>query len=363
MIYLNKISIIFSLSIISLLNSCYHLSYSDEIKDINKKASPVKIGFAILPTEFDDYRSLMNNSTNYSNKIVKSISKFLDKQENDKLNYTYIRSLSEYELIDFSQEYRDIDKKNLILFNYETKQIGTGYGLITLLTLGIIPSKMFDLKFSITPTIFDSKGKKYVLDKIDYPLMSEWVGILVFPLRLFDDNLNYYFNFAFSEAMNKSIGYIEEKNIELNNFNDKDSYLNLPFRMKKTIMNCSSKISKGSKQYIAAPKGKKICEADILFKNLTENSLKIDSKYFFIKVNDVKIKPEDSLRLGSDTAKIERDTELPPYSEDLFHRINLLFLIDISDDDPNEIYFYNEKINKYFIKLKLNKDLKIPIFE
>jgi len=258
----------------------------------------LKLGVALLR----DYDSRFYEDADLEKYILitdatrSAINTVNDTSKNKK--YELVDTYGDNPEFDYSQEFRNYPKKNLIEIQYQYKEVADK--ISNLFTLGILPTASWKYKIFI----YDAEGTKIEIKELESELISEFWGIMIFPNR-FIQSRERRIELAKSmvQAMiQEAASYAIAKGLKLDEFDSSYKLTSLPFRMKPAVSNCKSIISSG----MNAPGIRTTwtpsalhngCDVVLKFLNKTDKIINLETQQFTLVTDKKLYSPKREINL------------------------------------------------------------------
>jgi len=200
-------------------------------------------------------------------------------EKNGAQKYEFLDTIGDQPDFDYSQDYRNYLKKNLIEIQYENL-LGKKSNFFA---LGIYSRSIWNFKVSV----YDSDGLKTEIKELNLEPISQLVGIFLFPILFYQSNedRDRLAEKRLNIIIRQTIEMAFSRGIKFENFDSSYKISKLPFRMKINRGICDSIIPTG----LNAPGIRTTwtpnnlhrgCDFVINFSNKTDKIINIDTQQF-----------------------------------------------------------------------------------
>ncbi|WP_109018896.1 hypothetical protein [Leptospira kobayashii] len=210
---------------------CTYYSYSHDLKPTPSLVGQ-KIGVTVLKN-LDTNHYAAHGASVAMESLIPGIKAAIQELNKDGENFIYLDALGENYDYDFTQEYREFTKRNIIELRYAFKN-EYSYKVFTYLTLGLVPTSD-RYRWVFTPIYYDNQGVKKELPQIEIDPYSEYYGLVLFPFWLFQSKgvIESYTKDAIQSAISAALQSIPKA--ERGDYAGNYQIKQLPFRMKRLL--------------------------------------------------------------------------------------------------------------------------------
>jgi hypothetical protein len=195
---------------------------------------------------------------------------------------------------DYSQDYREGEKKNLIEIQVRSQHLGDPkISFLFLMTLGIFPSSV-DYKVDVSGVFYDSSGERQNLNTKN-SLTIRATKSLPFALPfLGKGDANASIQGLFQKQIIESYKEMKERDLSHNEFENSTEPLDIPVRMKINYFACDSSYSKSygtaiQDTFIFDSEKYLLCHTQVNFRTHTMKTISLHTKDFYLITKNQKI--------------------------------------------------------------------------